>query len=252
MTYWVDNHPGGAYAIQKWSENNGTTLVFPSLSQSNPHSMSRWNNNWQKFTYVGRFGDFLEIGDLPKSLKLVEVSKFFDNQSGSNDANVMVCGSPGEVNNDKSDDLIYDAHTGFDTVHSTRGYNKIYNKHYVWFMIALEASDQLRQRVAWAFAQILVIVKSAEIGETEGFLYFYDIFVRNAFGNYRDILREVSYNTYMAETLTFIGSKSSAYMLERYRIKASAGKLLRYKYMNTRDSYFTELTTLLTMDNALK
>lgn len=63
-----------------------------------------------------------------------------------------------------------------------------------------------------------------EIGQTEGFLSYYDIFVRNAFGNYRDILREVSYSSYMAETLTFLASKSSAYMLERYRIKASAGK----------------------------
>ena len=63
-----------------------------------------------------------------------------------------------------------------------------------------------------------------ENGRTEGFLYYYDIFVRNAFGNYRDILREVSYSTYMAETLSFLGSKSSAYMLERYRVKASAGK----------------------------
>ena len=75
-----------------------------------------------------------------------------------------------------------------------------------------------------------MIVRSAlinEIGLTEGFLYYYDIFVRNAFGNYRDVLREVSYSPYMAQTLTFLGSKSSAYMLERYRIKASAGKSLQ-------------------------
>ena len=75
--------------------------------------------------------------------------------------------------------------------------------------------------------KILVVVKSAISGEdrvTEPFLAYYDVFVRNAFGNYRDILREVSHSPYMAETLTFLGSKSSAYMLEPYRIKASAGK----------------------------
>jgi hypothetical protein len=65
----------------------------------------------------------------------------------------------------------------------------------------------------------------SEHGNSEMFLSYYDIFVRNAFGNYRDVLREVSYSPLMAENLSFLGSKSSAYMLERYRIKTSAGKL---------------------------
>jgi hypothetical protein len=65
----------------------------------------------------------------------------------------------------------------------------------------------------------------SEYGNSEMFLSYYDIFVRNAFGNYRDVLREVSYSPLMAENLSFLGSKSSAYMLERYRIKTSAGKL---------------------------
>ena len=65
---------------------------------------------------------------------------------------------------------------------------------------------------------------SDEFGHTERFLVFYDIFVRNAFGNYRDVLKQVSYSPLMAESLSFLGSKSSAYMLERYRIKAAAGE----------------------------
>ncbi len=72
------------------------------------------------------------------------------------------------------------------------------------------------------------MVKSAIVsfsGKAEWFLSYYDIFVRNAFGNYRDILREVSYNPLMAENLSFLKSKSKAYMLERYNIKTSAGKV---------------------------
>ena len=57
------------------------------------------------------------------------------------------------------------------------------------------------------------------------FLAYYDIFVRNAFGNYRDVLKEISHNPLMAENLSFLGSKSSAYMLERYKIQTSAGKI---------------------------
>jgi len=44
-------------------------------------------------------------------------------------------------------------------------------------------------------------------------MHYYDIFVRNAFGNYRDILKEVSYSPLMAEMLTFVESKSSASVL---------------------------------------
>lgn len=41
---------------------------------------------------------------------------------------------------------------------------------------------------------------------------YYDIFVRNAFGNYRDILKEVSYSPMMAEMLTYRDSRSTAYL----------------------------------------
>jgi len=45
MTYWVDKHMGGAEKITKWSQNNGTTLIFPNIHPTNlkqSHPMSRW------------------------------------------------------------------------------------------------------------------------------------------------------------------------------------------------------------------
>ena len=47
---------------------------------------------------------------------------------------------------------------------------------------------------------------------TETFLAYYDIFVRNAFGSYRDLLREVVYSPMMAEMLTYYESKSSEHI----------------------------------------
>ena len=47
------------------------------------------------------------------------------------------------------------------------------------------------------------------------FVNYGDVFVRNAFGNYRDILREVSYSPMMAEMLSFLDSASSFYALNR-------------------------------------
>lgn len=63
----------------------------------------------------------------------------------------------------------------------------------VWTMQALYAEDQLRQRTAWALSQIFVlaVVGGSFEGRTEMWLNYYDIFIRNAFGTYRDILREV-------------------------------------------------------------
>ena len=150
MTYWVDNHPGGSNAIMKWSENNGTTLVYPSLLPRQPHGMSRWNNNWHKFTYIGRFGDKLRVGDLPNDLRRVEVLDYFDDSVEAGSSLSLVCGSPGEIQNDATKGFKFDASTAYQTVPWYVGDNR----KYVWMMVGLSASDQLRQRVAWTLAQV--------------------------------------------------------------------------------------------------
>ena len=40
------------------------------------------------------------------------------------------------------------------------------------------------------------------------FLNYYDIFVRNAFGNFRDVMREATYSPVMAMYLTYLRSQS--------------------------------------------
>eukprot|EP00966_Prymnesium_polylepis_P296223 6842760-Prymnesium_polylepis.1 len=81
-----------------------------------------------------------------------------------------------------------------------------------WTSIALGAADQLRHRVAFALAQILVI---GEVGlgkneEYEIYATYYDIFVRNAFGSYVDVLREVAYSPQMAHYLSFHNNRAFA------------------------------------------
>ena len=140
MTYWVDNHPGGAYNIKKWSENNGTTLIYPSLLESHPHGMANWNNNWKKFTYVGRFGDSINLGDLPSDLRTVKVIDYFDNTEAENSGDILVCGSPGEVSAKRNDDILFEPTTAFQTLDTSK------NTNHVWIMVALGASDQLRHQ----------------------------------------------------------------------------------------------------------
>ena len=79
-----------------------------------------------------------------------------------------------------------------------------------WLQRALYGQDKLRQRMAWALAQIIVVSASGFTSQTlaECWLGYYDIFVRNAFGNFRDILQEVTYSPLMGKFLTHTGSSS--------------------------------------------
>jgi uncharacterized protein (DUF1800 family) len=90
--------------------------------------------------------------------------------------------------------------------------------------IALKSKDQFRQRVAFVLAQILAISPDAVPNQdyTEAFLSYYDIFVRNAFGNYFDVLKEVSYHPLMSFMLTYHGGLSTAYALVTRGLHQSA------------------------------
>eukprot|EP00966_Prymnesium_polylepis_P028261 653959-Prymnesium_polylepis.3 len=83
----------------------------------------------------------------------------------------------------------------------------------VWFSVALEAPDQLRQRVAWALSQILVTGEDGvgKTRETEVWANYYDIFVRHAFGSYIDVLREVAYSPMMAKVALALSNHARAH-----------------------------------------
>jgi hypothetical protein len=75
-----------------------------------------------------------------------------------------------------------------------------------------KANDQLRQRIAWSLANIVTIgfLDQDATQLPESWLSFYDIFVRNAFGNYLDILTDVSYHPLMSKYLTYLRNKAYA------------------------------------------
>ena len=68
------------------------------------------------------------------------------------------------------------------------------------------ADDQLRQRMAFALSQILVFSDAANSDQPMR-AYYQDILIRNAFGNYRDLLEEVTYSPAMGEWLTYRGNR---------------------------------------------
>jgi uncharacterized protein (DUF1800 family) len=67
----------------------------------------------------------------------------------------------------------------------------------------ITADDQLRQRMAFALSQI-VVYSDIAVADSSQRAYYQDILIRNAFGNYRDLLQDVTYSPAMANWLTYL------------------------------------------------
>ena len=77
---------------------------------------------------------------------------------------------------------------------------------------AISADDQLRQRVAFALSEILVVSNGGGDRLTEfptAVAYYQDLLIEHAFGNYRDLLDVVTYSPAMGFYLTYLGSKKA-------------------------------------------
>ncbi|MDP0491275.1 MAG: DUF1800 family protein [Verrucomicrobiota bacterium JB023] len=83
---------------------------------------------------------------------------------------------------------------------------------------AINGEDQLRQRVAFALSEIIVVSRrDANItNRIEGLATFYDLFVEHAFGSYEDLLFEVTRHPVMGRYLSHLGNQPPAPEINRY------------------------------------
>ncbi len=72
----------------------------------------------------------------------------------------------------------------------------------------LRAEDQLRQRVAFALSQIFVISdKSGKLtAKGNQVANYYDVLINNSFGNFRQLMEDVTLNTAMGRYLSMLGN----------------------------------------------
>lgn len=83
--------------------------------------------------------------------------------------------------------------------------------YYAWWY-ASQQDDQLRQRIAWALSQIFVV--SAASGTSEyprGMANYHDVLAANAFGNFRQLLEDVTLNPMMGIYLTHLRNRAEQY-----------------------------------------
>jgi len=177
------------------------------------------------FPLLGRLGDWLTFGELPPSVRNPGIAAYLGVGIAVSSVvpSAEVCGSPGEVASRPDEGARFyftrhrledpNSHVSQEVLANHRPQMTVSTMMTVHTMVALFQPDQLRQRVAWALSQILVAAKGPGIlsmVSREMWLGFYDIFVRNAFGSYFDVLREVSYSSVMAAYLTYLDNQAWA------------------------------------------
>lgn len=79
-----------------------------------------------------------------------------------------------------------------------------------FWQTVIEGDDQLRQRMAFALSQILVVSADSNVGRVPQTLAHYmDILTEGAFGNYRDLLQNISYSPAMGIYLTYLRNEKA-------------------------------------------
>ncbi len=77
-----------------------------------------------------------------------------------------------------------------------------------WFQHAVTGSDQLRQRMAFALSEIMVISQLSVLARTpRGLADYYDVLIRHAFGNYRELMEKVTLHPAMGVYLSMLGNE---------------------------------------------
>lgn len=109
-------------------------------------------------------------------------------------------------------------------------YNGPTNDHfsYAWWQTNKNNEDLLRHRVALALSEIIVVSNlfdSAINGGDSG--YFYDVLLQNCFGNYRDILINVTYHPVMGRYLTYFNNPKSDPSVNQYPDENYARELMQ-------------------------
>ena len=87
-----------------------------------------------------------------------------------------------------------------------------------WARHAIDGPDQLRQRLAFALSQILVVSRrDAQLADRpEGMAHYYDMLSRHAFGNYGELLYDVALHPAMGWYLSHVGNQKADPTIPRY------------------------------------
>lgn len=97
-----------------------------------------------------------------------------------------------------------------------------------FWQTVIEGNDQLRQRMAFALSQLLVVSSDSNLNRVpQTVAQYMDILTEGAFGNYRDLLQNVTYSPAMAIYLTYLRNEKANTALGRVPDENYARELLQ-------------------------
>ena len=115
-------------------------------------------------------------------------------------------GGTDAINTYKGDDFCKDNNIGNNC---WRDYYSAEPLSWDFYRNAVNNQNQLRQRVALALSQIMVI-SGNEIAGTYGLREYHNMLLDNAFGNFRELLRKVALNPAMGQYLSMVNNDKNA------------------------------------------
>ncbi|MEM9419623.1 MAG: DUF1800 family protein, partial [Planctomycetota bacterium] len=95
----------------------------------------------------------------------------------------------------------------FNQAETRNGAGQVFQQRYAWANVVVESPDQLRQRVAWALIQIFVINNDQDSSGPDASRGYYNFMIENAFGNFRDLLSDVTFSKPMGVYLTYLNNE---------------------------------------------
>lgn len=114
---------------------------------------------------------------------------------------------------------------------------------YAWWQYHMQNDDLLRQRIALALSELLVVSDQSSFGNNgHALASYYDILLTNAFGNYRDILQQITYSPTMGVYLTLTNNAKTDTSQNRFPDENYAREIMQL---------FTIGTTMLNMDGSI-
>ena len=206
-TPWVPRAADGSNPLTSPAVLGQTELQLPDVCSDLSCWPTRFSgrNPTPLVRLLGALGQAVEFRALPTTVQRPWLADLAGVENVAVDPGVSEsCGSVGEVANDPAFGHKYGGR------YSGAQKPTYWPKAMLWQNAVFSADDQLRQRVAWGLSQIYVVSEVGYEGSEGSNAKYYDIFVRRAFGNFRDLIKEVAYSYPMADMLTFINSRSAA------------------------------------------
>ncbi len=78
---------------------------------------------------------------------------------------------------------------------------------YAWWTLNMTKSDLLRQRIAYSLSQIFVVSNNSDLGgRAEAVSSYYDVLINNCFGNFKDLLSEITLHPSMGFYLSHLNN----------------------------------------------